>query len=179
MDKKFLSAEEISEYFGIPLNTIYRLSRTGKIKGIKIGKQWRYAKADIEEILATGVSPRKLPARKPEEFREKREYPRINCNIKCSYRIEIPAIKQFRSETGCIRNISGGGIFLTDKAENLANITAGDPVELDFGLGQFQGIKTDGRVIRRDENGIIIYGVGIKFRNINNECQNKIIEYVG
>lgn len=179
MDKKFLNAEEISNYFDIPLNTIYRLSRAGKIKGIKIGKQWRYAKVDIEEILATGVSPRKLPARDISEFREKREYPRINCGIKCSYRIDIPAIKEFRSDTGCIRNISAGGIFLTDKTENLSNISIADPIELDFGLGKLQGIKTDGRAVRKEENGVVIYGVGIKFRNIDKAQQNEIIRYVG
>lgn len=179
--KIFLTAEEIGKFFMIPLNTVYRLSKCGKIKGIKIGKKWRYLKEDIEELLSRGISPRILPARKNSEFKERRMYPRMNCNILCEYTLYIPSIKELHSITGIIKNISGGGIFLCDNSVNLAKISIGDPLELEFEVGEedYISINTKGRVVWGVENENRVYGIGVKFRNIDKEFQEKIINFVG
>lgn len=180
-EKKLLTANEISQCFDIPLNTIYRLSKNGKIRGIKIGKQWRYLKDDIERYLSTGTDFSLAPLRKSMEFSEKRQYPRMNCSSRCSYRITISSIKEFQSDTGSIRNISGGGVFLYDKPENLSHISIMDPVELEFEIQGKTGTKkivTEGRAVREGECGTVINGLGIKFRNIDKVNQEEIINYV-
>lgn len=176
LEKNFLTASEISQYFIIPLNTIYRLSKNGKIKGIRIGKQWRYSREDIERLISGGISPRTLPARRNLDFTERRQYPRINCNLNCRYKVYIPSLKEFQFITGNIRNISGGGVLLYDNPKNLINISIDDPIAFEFELTSghdLQKINTIGRVVRTSENG-----VGIKFRNIDKNYQNEIINYV-
>jgi excisionase family DNA binding protein len=46
-----LSVEELAEYLGLKKQTIYNWLNQGKISGIKIGKVWRFDKADIERWL--------------------------------------------------------------------------------------------------------------------------------
>ena len=42
--------------------TFYRWLRSGKIQGMKLGRQWRFRKDDIERFLSRPVEPRKLTA---------------------------------------------------------------------------------------------------------------------
>jgi len=48
-----LTSEEVSSMLRLPLSTLYRLTKNGKIKGLKIGKQWRYKKEDIISLVNT------------------------------------------------------------------------------------------------------------------------------
>lgn len=181
VEKNFLTAEEMGQFFMIPLNTIYRLTRSGKLKGIKIGKQWRYLKTDIEELISNGVSPRRLPDKRAECFVDRRTYPRMNCNILCSYSINIPSIKTFQSNSGSIRNISGGGVLIHDKPEKILQIEINDPMQLQFELTAEDGIKkiyTKGRIVRVAENRVGIFGVGVKFRNMGKDYQDEITNYI-
>lgn len=182
IEKNFFTAEEISRFFVIPLNTIYRLTRTGKLKGIKLGRVWRYLKTDIEELISTGICPRRLPAKRAECFVDRCIHPRMNCNISCGYSINIPSIKTFQSNSGSIRNISGGGVLIYDKPEKILQIEINDPMQLQFDVPAEDGIKTintKGRVVRLAENGVGIFGVGVKFRNIGKNYQDEITNYIG
>ncbi len=60
--KKVLTAQEVSECLRISLSTVHHLTRTGKIKGVKMGKQWRYVRQDIDRWLTPDLatSPSRL-----------------------------------------------------------------------------------------------------------------------
>lgn len=172
----FLTSKQVSKYLYIPLRTVQKLSKEGKIRAVKIGNQWRYKKADIEYYISSGTDFSKEPSRKPDNFVERRAYPRINTNLKCSYSLNLPPFKQINSE-GIIKNISAVGVLLIMKNGELKEIQIDDPVDMDFILSldnQQININANGKVVRRTDEG-----VGIKFRNVSKEMQNRILEYAG
>lgn len=50
-DLKFYTPAEIAELIGFKKRTIVRWLQTGKLRGIKIGKQWRVRHKDFAEFL--------------------------------------------------------------------------------------------------------------------------------
>lgn len=46
-----LTLKEAMEYLKLSRSTFYKLMEKGKIKGIKIGKVWRFRKEDIESFI--------------------------------------------------------------------------------------------------------------------------------
>ena len=52
-DEVFLTTEEVLEYLQVNLRTVYRLIKAGKIPAVRVGRQWRIRKTDIEDWLAT------------------------------------------------------------------------------------------------------------------------------
>ncbi len=60
MDESFLTTEEVLEYLQVNLRTVYRLIKAGKIPAVRVGRQWRFRKSDIDTWLANqqaSVSP--------------------------------------------------------------------------------------------------------------------------
>lgn len=63
MDESFLTTEEVLEYLQVNLRTVYRLIKAGKIPAVRVGRQWRFRKRDIDAWLesqrprATRASP--------------------------------------------------------------------------------------------------------------------------
>ncbi len=51
MTTRLYSAPDVASLLGIELDTLYRYARRGKLKGLKIGKLWRFAEADVEDFL--------------------------------------------------------------------------------------------------------------------------------
>ena len=51
-----MTGREVSKYLKIPISTLYDQTKKGKIRGIKIGKHWRYVLQDIHDFLL-GRSP--------------------------------------------------------------------------------------------------------------------------
>jgi excisionase family DNA binding protein len=47
-EEHFLTTDEVLDYLNINLRTIYRLIKAGKIPAVRIGRQWRFRKRDIE-----------------------------------------------------------------------------------------------------------------------------------
>jgi excisionase family DNA binding protein len=71
IDETFLTTEEVLEYLQVNLRTVYRLIKAGKIPAVRVGRQWRFRKRDIDAWLdsqrprgggATRVAPA-TPAR--------------------------------------------------------------------------------------------------------------------
>ena len=71
-DEIFLTTEEVLEYLQVNLRTVYRLIKAGKIPAVRVGRQWRFRKRDIdawldtqrprgERATATAVSDRPQP----------------------------------------------------------------------------------------------------------------------
>ena len=46
-----MTGQEVSQYLKIPISTLYDLTKKGIIRGIKIGKHWRYLRQDIRHFL--------------------------------------------------------------------------------------------------------------------------------
>jgi excisionase family DNA binding protein len=53
MDDVFLTTAEVLEYLQVNLRTVYRLLKAGKIPAVRVGRQWRFRKADIDAWLGT------------------------------------------------------------------------------------------------------------------------------
>jgi excisionase family DNA binding protein len=66
-DEVFLTTEEVLEYLQVNLRTVYRLIKAGKIPAVRVGRQWRFRKRDIDAWLDSqrprgGVSSSAPPA---------------------------------------------------------------------------------------------------------------------
>jgi excisionase family DNA binding protein len=76
-DEGFLTTEEVLEYLQVNLRTVYRLIKAGKLPALRVGRQWRFRKRDIDAWLesqrprtvrtAAGSAPRvaTAPAGRP------------------------------------------------------------------------------------------------------------------
>ena len=48
MDDTFLTTEEVLDYLHVNLRTVYRLIKAGKIPAVRVGRQWRFKRADLD-----------------------------------------------------------------------------------------------------------------------------------
>jgi 2,3-dihydroxybenzoate-AMP ligase len=62
-------AEEVAHTLGIKLDTLYRYARKGWIRGMKIGKSWRFFNADIQDFLQQNQYNAKPPDSQPPQVR--------------------------------------------------------------------------------------------------------------
>ena len=51
IDEAFLTTEEVLDYLHVNLRTVYRLIKAGKIPAVRVGRQWRFRKSDIDAWL--------------------------------------------------------------------------------------------------------------------------------
>ena len=51
-DDQFLTTEEVLSYLQINLRTIYRLLKARQIPAVRVGRQWRFRRADLDAWLA-------------------------------------------------------------------------------------------------------------------------------
>ena len=67
MDESFLTTEEVLEYLQVNLRTVYRLIKAGKIPAVRVGRQWRFRRRDIDAWLESqrprNLRPAPAPAR--------------------------------------------------------------------------------------------------------------------
>jgi two-component system cell cycle sensor histidine kinase/response regulator CckA len=69
IDETFLTTEEVLEYLQVNLRTVYRLIKAGKIPAVRVGRQWRFRKTDIDAWLDSqrprvgARTPASVPAR--------------------------------------------------------------------------------------------------------------------
>lgn len=77
-DEVFLTTEEVLEYLQVNLRTVYRLIKAGKIPAVRVGRQWRFRKRDIDAWLdsqrtqtptAAPAAPGPVPAGKTGRYR--------------------------------------------------------------------------------------------------------------
>ena len=64
-DDVFLTTEEVLEYLQVNLRTIYRLIKAGKIPAVRVGRQWRFRKRDIDAWLDSQRPGTAAPAALP------------------------------------------------------------------------------------------------------------------
>ncbi len=58
---EFLSTRQVIEILGVDRITIYRMLQDGRLKGIKIGQQWRFTRREVERLV-TGQTTDDEPA---------------------------------------------------------------------------------------------------------------------
>ena len=51
-EKPYLSIHDVAKHFGVTPTTVYRLAQRGALPGFKIGNQWRFSEARLEEWVA-------------------------------------------------------------------------------------------------------------------------------
>jgi len=56
MTLEMLSPKELSKLTAIPVRTITRLAQEGKIPAVKVGRQWRFIREDVERWFRTTAS---------------------------------------------------------------------------------------------------------------------------
>jgi excisionase family DNA binding protein len=84
IDETFLTTEEVLEYLQVNLRTVYRLIKAGKIPAVRVGRQWRFRKSDIDMWLDSqrpraggGARPAPVAAATPRAAHHNGERPRI------------------------------------------------------------------------------------------------------
>lgn len=50
-DDKILGVEELSKFFGVSDQTIWRWCKAGKLPAFKIGSQWKIRQSDLNKII--------------------------------------------------------------------------------------------------------------------------------
>ena len=51
MNETFLTTEEVLDYLQVNIRTVYRLIKAGRIPAVRVGRQWRFRKQDIDTWL--------------------------------------------------------------------------------------------------------------------------------
>jgi excisionase family DNA binding protein len=51
MNIELCRADEVADALGIKLDTLYRYARKGRIRGMKVGKLWRFLHTDVQDFL--------------------------------------------------------------------------------------------------------------------------------
>lgn len=51
IDETFLTTDEVLAYLQVNLRTVYRLIKAGKIPAVRVGRQWRFRKGDLDAWL--------------------------------------------------------------------------------------------------------------------------------
>jgi PTS system nitrogen regulatory IIA component len=54
MNSEVLTVQEVADYLRVDIRTVYRLAKRGDIPCIKIGRQWRFNRDDIRELVSRG-----------------------------------------------------------------------------------------------------------------------------
>lgn len=50
-EKELLTVEEVMEILYLGKNSVYNLLRSGQLKGIRLGRQWRIPKESINKMI--------------------------------------------------------------------------------------------------------------------------------
>ena len=81
IDEAFLTTEEVLDYLHVNLRTVYRLIKAGKIPAVRVGRQWRFRKSDIDAWLqsqqAAAIPPAPNTAPEPSVSRPANSRPRV------------------------------------------------------------------------------------------------------
>lgn len=53
----YLTTREVQEYLKVDRITIYRMLNDGRLKGVKIGQQWRFSRRDVDRLVTSQPEP--------------------------------------------------------------------------------------------------------------------------
>lgn len=56
---QFLTTKQLQEILKVDRVTIYRMLNDGRLKGVKIGRDWRFVQSEVDRLLGGDLSPHK------------------------------------------------------------------------------------------------------------------------
>jgi len=57
-DEQYYTLEQVAKLLQVSQRTIIRLIKTGRLPAVRVGKQWRIARSDLQEYLrSSGQQP--------------------------------------------------------------------------------------------------------------------------
>jgi excisionase family DNA binding protein len=62
--RSLYSVEQVAERLGLHVRTVRAYLRTGRLKGVRIGKQYRISQADLNALIGGGASRAEEPVRR-------------------------------------------------------------------------------------------------------------------
>ena len=82
IDETFLTTDEVLAYLQVNLRTVYRLIKAGKLPAVRVGRQWRFRKGDLDAWLEsqrprTARSAQAISSASPSAPTAQTERPRI------------------------------------------------------------------------------------------------------
>ena len=57
MEHDLLTCEEAAQYLRLHCRTVYRLLQEGRLPGVRVGRQWRILRADLDAYLRGQAMP--------------------------------------------------------------------------------------------------------------------------
>jgi excisionase family DNA binding protein len=51
VDEAFMTTEEVLQYLQVNLRTVYRMIKAGSIPAVRVGRQWRFRRSDLDQWL--------------------------------------------------------------------------------------------------------------------------------
>lgn len=67
MEDRWLSVDEIAAYLGIKRDTVYRWIDDKKMPAHKVGRLWKFRRADIDQWVVSGMADESQPETSPAE----------------------------------------------------------------------------------------------------------------
>lgn len=76
-DEVFLTTEQVLEYLQVNLRTVYRLIKAGKLPAVRVGRQWRFRKSDVDRWLNRESPAETLPSGGTAPSKQPPAHPRV------------------------------------------------------------------------------------------------------
>lgn len=51
---ELLTTKQVQDHLQVDRTTIYRMLKSGRLQGVKVGQQWRFPRTEVEGLLSTG-----------------------------------------------------------------------------------------------------------------------------
>jgi len=67
---EILTPQQVAQYLQVSLDTVYRLAKSGRLPGFKVGESWRFHKVDIERYITYRYYPAGAFGEKSTFYRE-------------------------------------------------------------------------------------------------------------
>lgn len=149
-----MTPREVANFLKLPLSTVYKLTQEGRLRGVKLGKHWRYLASDVRQQIAAPM-PLALAA-----GAERRRAPRIDVRLPVQFRVEVPQVKQC-SGKGAVANVSRGGLLLVIEELSVQGqlVRLDDPIQVELDSAVFGTTTLQGRVVRVAEGPQTSLGV--------------------
>lgn len=77
MDDTYLTTEEVLDYLQVNLRTVYRMIKAGRLPAVRVGRQWRFKRADLDAWLDAQRTRRARPGAAPARVMAAPERPRV------------------------------------------------------------------------------------------------------
>jgi excisionase family DNA binding protein len=153
--KNFMNAHDVSDYLRISLSTVHHLTRAGKLMSVKVGKQWRYNKDEIDLYLGKAA-----PILRTYEGRERRTFLRHSCLVQGFAVIPRGHESAWMGE-GTVLNFSDAGILFEASEGVFYEEGAYSPasVKVRVILDSKTEFQIEGRVVRTEILGRTRFGI--------------------